>query len=74
MQIRSSCHMFSAFITETVEMFVQNACKQCQTHNLYYKSRFFFFTWTICKVFIGSVTTLLLFHVLAFLAMRHVGS
>ena len=30
--------------------------------------------WTIFKVFIEFVTILLLFHVLVFLAVRHVGS
>ena len=30
--------------------------------------------WTIFKVFIEFVTILLLFYVLVFLAMRHVGS
>ena len=30
--------------------------------------------WTILKVFIECVTILLLFHVLVFLAKRHVGS
>ena len=30
--------------------------------------------WPILKVFIEFVTTLLLFYVLVFLAMRHVGS
>ena len=34
----------------------------------------FFFMWAIFKVFIESVTTLLLFYVLVFLAARHVGS
>ena len=33
-----------------------------------------FFTWTILKVLIKFVTILLLFYVLVFLAMRHIGS
>ena len=33
-----------------------------------------FFMWAIFKVFIESVTTLLLLYVLVFLAARHVGS
>ena len=36
--------------------------------------RFFFLMWTIFKVFIELVTVLLLFYVLVFLAVRHVGS
>ena len=35
---------------------------------------FFFFNVTILQVFIELVTILLLFHVLVFLAIRHVGS
>ena len=35
---------------------------------------FFFLMWTTSKVFTEFVTTLFLFHVLAFLAMRPVGS
>ena len=33
-----------------------------------------FLTWTIFKVFIEFVTILLLFYVVVFLALRHVGS
>ena len=36
--------------------------------------RIFFFNVTILQVFIELVTILLLFHVLVFLAIRHVGS
>ena len=35
---------------------------------------FFFLMWTVFKVFTELFKTLFLFHVLAFLAMRHVGS
>ena len=47
---------------------IYKGTKQC------WKIFFFFLMWTTSKVFNEFVTTLFLFHVLAFLAMRPVGS
>ena len=41
---------------------------------LFFLFIFIFLTWTIVSVFMEFVTILLLFHVLVFLAARHVGS
>ena len=43
-------------------------------HAMTFFFKTFFLMWTIFKVFIEFVTILLLFYVLVFLAMRHVGS
>ena len=42
--------------------------------SLFLIKKIFFLMWTIFKVFIETVTILLLFYVLVFLAKRHVGS
>ena len=45
-----------------------------EDHFFFFLRFFLFFMWTTFKVFVEFVTVLILFYVLVFLAMRHLGS
>ena len=66
-------HWKNSEFVDTGRCFVKSYQKNISLY-LILKDFFFFLKRTIFKVFIESVTVLLLFHVSVFLAARHVGS